>query len=652
LVSPTRTALREHLDGVGNMATVLPDQFRKHYDALKLYMMMCDRERLDVDWASSRLIQKWVQTTVRGGEAKGAMLANVKHYILLMKRGEIPMWKPDKAAISRAQTVLLRAPRLERLYEILVQDANQEVPPIRRQDIFYGAVAPFVTSKQELTVEGAYSKQGWEKVRQLLGAQQARLVDEGWVLGQDRKMAKGELDKQIVELKSLYFTRYTQAWADFLADMEVRQPDSATSSLDELQTLSEPMWAYQRMLRTLADNVVLDVEEDEDTLADDLLDRAKKVAEKKLVERKLMDAGAPQAKKTRQVSPVEKAFQPLVAFAVPADSKSEAPTGLTQYQQLLAKLVGVLTDLRDAETGPDTAKLATEFEQAFRTATALLTTQDGFTRPLLSPYLMRPITGAWSGVVRDAGGAASGLWETTVWDKWQATLANRYPFTNSPKDAKIEDFSEFFRPETGLLWSFYQQNLGGSLKRVGDDFRATRRFQSSMNFTNSFTSNCLQRGAKITSAVFPPKATDPIMAFDINLHSVSPDVAEVHLDIDGAVKVYKNTPEEWLSAVWPAKEAKSRGARVRVRGYSGLDERIVRDGDFGLFRLLDAADKIEVGTAGGKPDGAATVVATWMLRSQGAYFKLDIRPARQVGTPNTQLFRGYECPRVIASAGN
>jgi len=47
-----------------------------------------------------------------------------------------------------------------------------------------------------------------------------------------------------------------------------------------------------------------------------------------------------------------------------------------------------------------------------------------------------------------------------------------------------------------------------------------------------------------------------------------------------------------------------------------------------------------------------TLVATWMLRSQGAFFKLDIRPVRQISAPNTQLFRGYDCPRVIATAGN
>ncbi len=655
LVNPTQARLREHLEAVGGMPTVAPDQFRKHYDALKLYMMMCDKQHLDVEWAGKQLVSQWGQHTNVPDDLKPPMLPNAAAYVTLMKRDEVPLWKADKALVSRAQTVLLRAPRLERLYEILVRDANQEIAPIHRQDIFYGSVSPYVTSKQDLKIEGAYTKEGWKRVRDLLGAQQARLADEEWVLGQDRDQATGDLHKQIGELRELYFARYTQAWTDFLKDMEVEQPDNATSSLEELQALSEPVWAYQRLIKTLADNVILEMDDpaDDKTLVDTVLARGQREVEKKLVQKKLMDASTPEPKKTRPISPVERAFQPLIAFGIPADpSKTDSPTGLGQYQQLLAKLVGVLTDLRDGETVSDTSKLAGEFEQAFRTATALLTTQDGFTRPLLSPFLMRPITGAWSGVVKDAGGAASGLWETTVWNKWQATLANRYPFTNSPKDAKIEDFSEFFRPESGLLWTFYRENLGGSLRRVGEEFRPTRRFQSSMNFVNTFTSNCLQRGIKITSAVFPPQATDPSIQFDINLHSVSPDVAEVHLDIDGAIKVYKNTPEEWLTATWPAKEGKSRGARVRIRGYSGLDERIVRDGDFGLFRLLDAADKVESGTAGGKADGVTTLVATWMLRSQGAFFKLDIRPVRQISAPNTQLFRGYECPRVIATAGN
>ncbi len=655
LSQPVRERVRAQLSGMSQMGTLPPDEFRPNYDALKLYLMMGIPERLDEEWAAMRLGREWKALARAAEPAAAPMKANLSYYVGLVKRKEAPSWKLDEAVVTSSRAVLLRAPRLERLYEILVRDANQEVPPIRRQDVFYGAVAPFVTSKDEVVVEGAYTKEGWQRVRQLLGAQQSRLADEGWVLGQERDLVAGEMNKQIGELRDLYFTRYTQAWVDFLSDMEVRQPESAMVSLDELQALSEPVWPYQRLLRALNDNAVLDVEDDTPTLADGLVDKAKALAEKKLAEKKLIDAGAPPAKKTRKMSPVEKAFLPMLEFAIPpaSDAKADAaPTGLSQYQQLLAKLVGVLTDLRDSEAGPDTSKLATEFEQAFRATSSLLTTQNGFTRPLLSPYLMRPITGAWSGVVKDAGGAASGLWETTVWEKWHASIEGHYPFTQSPKDVRLEDYVAFFQPEKGLLWAFYRDNLGGSLKRVGDSFRPTRRFQASASYTPDFVNNCLERGTQIVNATFPPNSPDPVVAFDINLHSVSPDVAEVHLEVDGASKIYKNTPEEWLSVVWPAKDAKSRGAKVRIRGYSGLDEQIVREGDFGLFRLIDAANKIEAGTAGGVPGAERTQVATWSLRSQGVEFKLDLRPVRANVAISSEVFRDYRCPRVIATAGN
>jgi type VI secretion system protein ImpL len=651
---PVQAILRGMLDQLQAGATLPPDQFKRYYDSLKLYLMMGTPERIDDAWASTRLQQMWTKAAPQASAVQKDMGGNLLHYVRLVHRREAPAWKLDEPVVAKARTVLLRAPRLERLYEVLVQGANDEIGAIKRQDIFYGSVASFVISRKEKVVEGAYTKEGWARIRKLLTAQQSRLADEGWVLGQERELATGELNKQISDLRTLYFSRFTQTWVDFLSDMEVHQPENAEVALEELQALSEPLWPYQRLIKTLADNVTLDVsEEDETSVADGIVDRVKAAAEKKLVEKKLMDAGAPEPTKQRPVSPVERAFQPMIAFAIPPEgSKGEAPTGLGQYQQLLAKLVGVLTDLKDSDGGPDTTKLSNEFEQAFRAATSLLTTQDGFTRPILTPYLMRPITGAWRGVVKDAGGAASGLWETTAWDKWHTTLEGRYPFVDSPKDAKIEDFTEFFQPENGQLWAFYRDNLTGSLRHSGDLFLPVRRFQSSSTFVPDFLSNCLERGAKIAHAVFPAKSPTPNLKFEVNLHSVSPDVAEVQIEIDGTAKTYKNTPERWLTTEWPAKEAKSKGARVRIRGYSGLDEQIIREGDFGIFRLLDAADDIQVDKAASDPDGAPALVATWTLRSQGEFFKLDVRASRADGLPDTALFRGYKCPRVIAVAGD
>jgi type VI secretion system protein ImpL len=649
LARPSQELLESRLRALGMMQSVPSSQYAARYNELKLYLMLTNVERLDVEWAGPHLTDAWASALRDPApKTKAEMRPHVDYYLSLMKRGIIPPWKADSTLVSRGRSVLLRAPQIERLYEILIRDANARVAPIRRETIFYGSVAPFVSSRRDVEVAGAYTAEGWEHVRRYLGNQRSGLSDERWVLGEQEQRAQEEVEKQIDKLRALYFARYKDAWRDFISDLEVEQPKDATKSMEELNALSEPEWPYLRLLRTLHENTTLELEEEEGA-AQGLLEQVKDKAQQRVNQKFAVDAGGPSEKKKRKLSPVERAYKSLTSFAV--SENENAPTGLSQYQAILAKLVGVMTDLRDSNAAPDTGVLAKEFESAFRSTSELLTTQDGFTRPLLSPLLIRPLSGSWTGVVNDAGAAAGGLWEISVWDKWHTDLEPLYPFSNSPKDVKLEDFTEFFKPEGGALWGFYDQNLAGSLRRVGNRFLPAQRFKSSINFTSEFVSNCLERGAKITNAAFPGKAEAPAVEFEVNLHSVSENVSQVELTIDGVSHMYKNTPEEWLKAQWPAKDAEAHGARARIRGFSGLDEEIIRDGDFGFFRLLDAASKVEPGTAGGRPGGEPTLVATWELPSEAAFFKLDVRAKRKDVELSSSLFDGYQCPRVIATSG-
>jgi type VI secretion system protein ImpL len=633
IAQPARTQLESKLQALASMGTLPPALFAQYYNELKLYIMLGQLEHLDVDWAAPRLTAEFADAVhVTDPELKAKATPLVHYYLEFMQRKDIQAWKTQPPLIARVRGILLQAPQLDRMYDVLVRDANAEIPPIRLANIFYGSVAPFVKSKEDVQVDGAYTNQGWDRIKVLLGAQQSKLADERWVLGESQAKAGEAVERQIAKLRDLYFLRFSNAWSKFLQDIDVTQPENALAALDELNALSEPEWPYLRLLRTLHENVTIDLSDTQPDLEATLTERAKQEIKKRLGD------GGTEAPK-RPVSLVERTFKPLSDFAVPpaaGGDKAEAPTGLAQYQALLAKLVGVLTDLRDSQAPKDTKAISGEFEQAFRTTSALLAGQDGFTRPMLSPLLMRPITGAWSGVVNDSGGAASGLWEVTVWNKWHSTLEPLYPFADSPKDAKIEDFTA-------------NENLTSSLEKSGEDFRAKRRFQSAVNFDDEFLSNCLKRGNQISNAVFPEKAEAPDLEFEVNLHSVSSDVAEVRLEIDGESRVYKNTPEEWLKARWPAKDAQTHGARARVRGFAGLDEEIIRAGDFGFFRLLDAATDMTPGTAGGRPDGAPTLVATWKLRAPGAFFKLDLRSTNSDATLSTALFKRYKCPRVIAT---
>jgi type VI secretion system protein ImpL len=654
-VRPVKGTLEDRLRSIEADAKRTPEEFNRHYDELKEYLMLTERDHLDLEWAAPRLTRSWAELSkVTSPDDEATLHMHVEEYLAVVKSGEVPPSARDDRLVSYVRSELLRTPQMGRLYEALVRDTNTEIAPIRRETIFYGSIAAFVSSKRGVKVAGAYTKLGWSKIRRLLDVERTKITSEGWVLGTEEKIPEERINKELAALRQIYFDRFRDAWREFIGDLVVAQPPNAEASLEELLALAEPEWPYLRLVRILGENVELEVNDAElgkGSLVEQAADKAKEMAKAKLLGQQVsIDAGA-LLNPERAVSPVELAFRPIVTFGVPpiaaAGGPPPPPTGLSQYMSILRKLVGVLTDLKDAKAPPDPKVLTGEFEQSYRATTALLADQDAFTRPLMSPLLLDPIAFSWASVLHDASGAAGGLWEMSAWKVWSTKLETGYPFVESaPQDVKIEDFAEFFRPEKGALWSYYDQTLKSSLERQGDDFVPTRRFKAEVPYSPEFLT-CLRRSARVTDALFGSDPKAPSMTFEVNLHSVSPNVSEVTIEVDGVARTYTNTPEEWLAITWPAKDAKARGAKVTVRGLAGLSEEIVRGGDFGLFRLLDAAEL----APGGATEKTPVLVATWKLKSQpGAFVKVDIRPPRTDGPLSRGFFAGLKCPRLITFA--
>jgi type VI secretion system protein ImpL len=663
LIRPLRQELETKLDELGRMQELPIGEYSPNYELLKVYLLLSMPDRLEADLASERpLAVPWMTDYWKtaypgtGSRSEELMAAHLAFYLDLIVDKEIRPWDANPDLVHRARDVLSRIPVLERNYEMLVKPANDANESITYADVFDGAVSAYVTSRDNKVVEGAYTRGGWDVVKAQLTELEASLDAEAWVLGDTTKDKKDRVQERVSALRAKYFETYLQEWLAFLGDFEVHRPESAQQALKELNALSELPYPYERLLMAVRDRAIIEElkpPEDEKGLHDKLgkpVDKAlgKVKGAKMVVE--AMNVKQDHTIEPRQLKHMRRVFMPLANFLGPAPTEenpqASADSGLYTYQGMLSSLIGVLEDLEAGDTPTDPQVVAEEFEKAYRSAGGLLAQQNGETRPILSPLLLNPISFAWGGVVSDAGGASEGLWEVEVWEKWQARLADKYPFTNTADDVAVKDFAEFFNPKTGVLWGFYDAHLKSSLRQMGPSFQPVTRFSQSVGYRPDFLQVCLQRGAEITEQAFEGAGEAPLMTFSINLHSVSEDVSEVRLEIDGVAHVYQNAPEEWITTTWPAKEPEVRGGRVRVRGFDALDEELVREGDFGFFRLLDAAD-IEMGSAGGDPNGEPTFVATWALRTRDAFVKLDIRPGHATQKLNSQLFMDYDCPRNI-----
>ena len=60
------------------------------------------------------------------------------------------------------------------------------------------------------------------------------------MLGETEVVSLDRIERTLQrDLRDRYFAAYRNAWSDFLKDLDVRQPDSNSEALDELQALSE-----------------------------------------------------------------------------------------------------------------------------------------------------------------------------------------------------------------------------------------------------------------------------------------------------------------------------------------------------------------------------------------------------------------------------
>jgi type VI secretion system protein ImpL len=635
---PVQTQLVADVRATSDLVRMDSQNFQTAYDDLKLYLMLCKTEHLDPAWAAPRLARVWAKELGSASSTDEDKLAtHANYYVGALGNDKSFAWSCEPNAVSGAQGRLSSVPIEELRYGWLVE-AAKGVPAIRPDKIFFGPAAQYWNALNNVEVPGLYTVLGWQKVRGLLESPDSRLELEPWVLGQQTLVVSDSKKSGAEQLRELYFQRYAKAWSEFIAGLAVVAPTEMKAALDELRVLSASDGPYVRLFKVISENVRLDVTPPK-TLAEQALEKSKAVAAEKLPDAGI-DAGAP----ARVVSPVERQFEPLLTFGFGEGSAGKAdaaPSKLSLYLAQLTTLEAALSQLAETNASP-----AQEFDAALsRTATSVQTLLGGLdprTRMILEPLLMNPIRGSRKGVMNADFASLSESWQKEVWEIYNSKLAPRYPFADVPAEVSLAEFSDFFRPDSGLLWKFFGANLATRLERSGNTY-VPKAAADVLPFRPDFL-QCLNVAAEITDATFGG-AQAPSVPFGIKIHPAGRNIAEISLTIDGTSTVYRNEPERWVPVIWPG-TGSPHGAVLQVRG-AGFTDEIPRLGDFGLFRLLEAGG-LKPGAA--LAEGAGVLTGSWTLSRAGeAPVTIDLRPAKSVHPFGKGMFRRLRCPPAVTT---
>ncbi|MDQ3037346.1 MAG: hypothetical protein M3Y87_33435, partial [Myxococcota bacterium] len=511
-----------------------------------------------------------------------------------------------------------------------------------------------------------FTRRAWEEhVRQRIDEAGARRAGAAWVLGPlsggDAERSRSMRD----ELRAQYFDAYVEEWQQFVRSVRMktaRDEPEALALLEDL-TRGDPPPLGRLLLAvdtnihlpdptpttatTVATNGLLAALEERvrGRVGDDVANAAADT---------LSDAsGAPAAPQLTGDS-VRTAFDGFVQFGVapPVESGSPPPVGLDVYQEQLAFLRDALATHRDDPSTGD--QLMGRLQTARTRVQSLIAEQPVGWRPLFESLLWPPVDGAATTSSHAMAGTTARSWCSAVAVPFFSTLAGRYPFQDSGHDAAIADFAAFYRPGTGTVWNFYDQSLTGQVERDGARFVfATRLGRDAGSIYRSTLPLFLERSGTISSAFFPPGASEPRVEMDVQVHPV-PGAASVRFASGGTEIDYRNGPESWTRVVWPG-ERPDAGASIEVLGANGLQERIRQEGEWGLFRLMERASRV-----GGGGPGARRFVVTWRLpghdlevsidvrlvRAENPFFAPDDRRGRMLGPLRSV---GVQAPRVIAA---
>jgi len=499
----------------------------------------------------------------------------------------------DKAAIAAARAVA-GTPNVANLYERLRS---------RAVDLQAVSLLDDRALHSAYSVPGLFTKPGAEAMAKLI---EGELTDPGaeaeWVLGvRDQKMltTENERAKMTAAIKELYFRDYAASWWKLIGALQVEPFTDLASAADRLKRLGDPNESPMlRFCRQIVDQTRF-----ESSLAQEAKDKL------------------PVLGKVMPRHPVDVQFEGFHQF-VEGVPEQKTASDLAVLMNSLSKVGDALEALRDAppkNTKSYAAKIVrgenSELNDALRDTRLVLKMRDPSTQETMKNIFERTLLQVWRTLLGTTQAYLNQVWRTDVYDSYQQLLAGTYPFDpHSTREASIGDISQFFSG-SGKLGTFLDLELKPFLAE-GDAWEAREWERMGIEISPAAREG-LRNAQFLTKACF--KGNDVGMSFQVTIEPpVSPsdasDFDRVCLSIGDQETDLHWKKERSVSAKfdWPGSQV-GRGASIRIvnerflLGESLVDSMSV-DGDWGLFRLLSRADKVQGA-------GRAEYRYHWTLRS-------------------------------------
>ena len=610
-----------------------PEDSADAYNALKTYLMLADRQRLDPTHLNDQITRFWRGwlDDHRGTLPREQMIRSAESLISFVTTQvadpAFPQLSSQLALVDQTRENLREVSRglkgVERVYADIKARAATRFAPVTVASLLGESDQGSMTGSH--AVPGPFTRQAWEGYIDpaFKDAAHHELQSVDWVLktrASEDLTLEGSPEQIRKALTERYKSEYVREWQLFLQGVNVAGFADFGQAVERLNRLGDPQQSPIRVvMQTLYDQTSWD---NPGLLNERLASTQQGLVEwfKQVVLRQAPTAVNLEVKvgmPTAQVplGPIGREFAPLARMMTARDGN---PAPFTEYLQHLAKVRTRFHQMRQqGDPGPGARQLlaqtldegASELGETLRFVDErlLVGLTDG-ARAALRPLLVRPLVQALAAAVPPAETELNRLWTAQVLEPFQRTLAPKFPFdTQSRVEAGPAEIAKVFGPD-GAVARFASEALGPLVVRRGDALEARRWAEVGVHLRPELgqgfgtwigplegpaAAGATAGGA--TGAAAQPAADQTV--FQVQPQG-APGLSEYTLVIDGQTLRYRNTASDWVQMVWPNAGGVA-GARLSALTLDGRSIDLVNEpGAFGLTRLFETAQRRRL------PDGS------------------------------------------------
>ncbi len=573
------------------------------YNALKTYLMLKQKERMDMSHLSDQIPKYW-RTWLDANKGKGSQeevnrLAErvVAFYVSQIGEPDLPLIENREDLVATSREVLRGAlhklSARERVYNELKARANTQFAPMTVGRILNNTSATVVAGSY--AVPGAFTREAWEKYfrNMILEASKGEVKGDDWVLAAttaDNLGKDGDVERNRAELEALYKADYVREWTKFLQGVAIQDFGTLENTAQALAQLSDAQSSAIKLILTKA---AYETAWDNPSQLTTSIESARNSVISRTEKLVFGSTPAqPQPQGAIQMGEVGRKFAGIAALTTPAEG-GRMP--LSAYLDALAKLKAKFAQLAsNAESDAAARQLmqatlngsGSELVEALTLVdNVLLANASEDTKEIARPLLVRPLVQAYATLIPLVERDINRAWQSEVLNSWK-TLANKYPFADSSNEASMADIAKFLKPGEGILSKFIDKNLAGLVSRRGDSFVPRTWANLGVSFNPAFLSG-VTRLSSVGNAVLHEGDGAKFELQPIP----TPGLREILIEIDGQVLHYRNGPQPWTAFSWPnAANPNAHGARIQAVSFAGVSTSVANfNGRLSLMRLLSQA---------------------------------------------------------------